>query len=36
LRNYLYNENFGTINYQYDVAVIRAFEHVIVPINEML
>jgi len=36
LRNHLFNENFDRIPYQYDVAVIRAFEHVIVPISEML
>lgn len=36
LRNYLYNEDFGRINYQFDVAVIRAFEHVVVPIDQML
>jgi carbamoyl-phosphate synthase large subunit len=36
LRNYLFNESFNRLNYQYDVAVIRAFEHVIVPINKMI
>lgn len=36
LRNYLFNEDFGRINYKYDVAVIRAFEHVVVPIRDML
>lgn len=36
LRNYLYNETFSRLDYQYDVAAIRAFEHVIVPISEML
>jgi carbamoyl-phosphate synthase large subunit len=36
LRNYLFNEEFGRLNYQTDVAVIRAFEHVVVPINKML
>lgn len=35
LRNFLFNEKFGRIDYKYDVAVIRAFEHIIVPINEM-
>jgi carbamoyl-phosphate synthase large subunit len=36
LRNYLFNENFGRLNHQTEVAVIRAFEHVVVPISEML
>lgn len=36
LRNYLFDEEFGRQNYQYDVAVIRALEHVVVPIKEML
>lgn len=36
LRNYLYNENFERLPYQSDVAVIRAFEHVVVPIKDML
>jgi carbamoyl-phosphate synthase large subunit len=36
LRNILYNEKFGRLNYQYNVAAIRAFEHVIVPIEKML
>lgn len=36
LRNYIYDEKFGRQNYQYNVAVIRAFEHVVVPINDML
>ena len=36
LRNFLFDEKFERIKYQYDVAVIRAFEHVIVPIKEML
>ncbi len=36
LRNYLFNEKFDRIDYQYDVAVIRAFEHQIVPIDSML
>ena len=35
LRNHLYNEQFSRLNYQYDVAVIRAFEHVVVPISKM-
>ncbi|MFL2580178.1 MAG: ATP-grasp domain-containing protein [Parvicellaceae bacterium] len=35
LRNELYNEKFNRLNYQFDVAVIRAFEHVIVPIDKM-
>lgn len=36
LRNYLSNEQFGRLNYQYDVAVIRALEHVVIPIKDML
>ena len=36
LRNYLFNESFSRLNYKSDVAVIRAFEHVVVPINQML
>jgi carbamoyl-phosphate synthase large subunit len=36
LRNVLYGESFGRLNYRFNVAAIRAFEHVIVPINEML
>jgi len=36
LRNVLFNEKFSRLKYQYDVAVIRAFEHVIVPIKDML
>lgn len=36
LRNHLNNENFQRLNYQYNVAVIRAFEHVVVPIDKML
>jgi carbamoyl-phosphate synthase large subunit len=35
LRNQLFDESFGRINYQWDVAVIRAFEHVVVPISKM-
>lgn len=34
-RNFLFNEKFGRINYQYNVAAIRAFEHILVPLNEM-
>jgi carbamoyl-phosphate synthase large subunit len=36
LRNVLDGEQFGRLDYQHDVAVIRAFEHVVVPINQML
>lgn len=36
LRNFIYNEKFSRINYQYNVAAIRAFEHVIVPMKEMI
>lgn len=35
LRNYLFNEEFSRITYQYNVAVIRAFEHVVIPIDQM-
>ena len=36
LRNYLFDETFERLPYSSDVAVIRAFEHVVVPIAEML
>lgn len=36
LRNILYKEKFTRINYMTDVAVIRAFEHVVVPIQDMI
>lgn len=36
LRNYLDGETFSRLDYQYNVAAIRAFEHVIVPIDQML
>lgn len=36
LRNILYEETFDRLNYRYDVAAIRAFEHVIVPFNQLL
>ena len=36
LRNVLYGEQFGRLPYQYDVAAIRTFEHVIVPIDKMI
>jgi carbamoyl-phosphate synthase large subunit len=36
LRNYLFNEDFNRIEHKTNVAVIRAFEHTVVPINEML
>lgn len=36
LRNILLGEEFGRINYRYNVAAIRAFEHVIVPVELML
>ena len=35
LRNHLFGETFGRLNYQYDVACIRAFEHIVVPIKDM-
>jgi carbamoyl-phosphate synthase large subunit len=36
LRNALYGESFGRLNYRTNVAVIRAFEHTIVPIEQLL
>jgi carbamoyl-phosphate synthase large subunit len=36
LRNVLFDEKFGRLNYTSDVACIRAFEHVVVPIKKML
>ncbi len=36
LRNHLFDECFGRLAYIDDVAAIRAFEHVLVPISEML
>ena len=36
LRNYLFEEKFDRLPYSSDVAVIRAFEHVVVPIEKML
>ncbi len=36
LRNILFDEKFDRIPYQYDVAVIRAFEHIVIPIKDML
>ncbi len=36
LRNHLFDEEFSRIDYQFNVAAIRAFEHVIVPIDQML
>jgi carbamoyl-phosphate synthase large subunit len=36
LRNVLFDEYFTRINYLFNVAAIRAFEHVIVPIEQML
>jgi carbamoyl-phosphate synthase large subunit len=36
LRNKLWREKFGRLNYQSEVAVIRAFEHVVVKISDML
>jgi carbamoyl-phosphate synthase large subunit len=35
LRNHLFEEEFDRIPYMYDVAVIRAFEHVVVPIDKL-
>lgn len=36
LRNVLFDERFTRLNYTNNVAVIRAFEHAIVPISDML
>ena len=36
LRDILDNERFGRLNYKNNVAVIRAFEHVVVPIDKMI
>jgi carbamoyl-phosphate synthase large subunit len=36
LRNWLHDEDFSTIDYRSDVAVMRAFDHVLVPMREML
>jgi carbamoyl-phosphate synthase large subunit len=36
LRHCLFGENFGRLGHQTNVAVIRAFEHVLVPIEQML
>lgn len=35
LRNYLFGERFSRIAYNHDMAAIRAFEHVIVPVDRM-
>ena len=34
-RNFVLDEDFGRLNYQYNVAAIRAFEHILVPIDKM-
>jgi carbamoyl-phosphate synthase large subunit len=34
-RNFLFGKKFGRLDYQYNVAAIRAFEHILVPLNEM-
>jgi carbamoyl-phosphate synthase large subunit len=36
LRHHLYGETFGRLDYRDNVAAIRAFEHVLVPIEEMI
>jgi carbamoyl-phosphate synthase large subunit len=36
LRNWLLGETFGRLDYRTDVAAIRAFEHVIVPTDQLL
>jgi carbamoyl-phosphate synthase large subunit len=36
LRHQLFGETFGRLGHQTNVAVIRAFEHVLVPIDQML
>lgn len=35
LRNFLYDEKFSRLRYRYNVAAVRAFEHVIVPVSKM-
>lgn len=35
LRNSLFGETFGRLNYRADVAVIRAFEHIVVPFEQL-
>jgi carbamoyl-phosphate synthase large subunit len=35
LRNHLYDEKFSRLSYRTDVAAIRAFEHVVVPMGNM-
>jgi carbamoyl-phosphate synthase large subunit len=35
LRNYLHGEEFARLSYRENVAVIRALEHVVIPIDEM-
>lgn len=35
LRNHLYGERFGRLRYTAEVAAIRAYEHVLVPIRDM-
>lgn len=34
-RNFIFGEHFGRLEYQYDVAAIRAFEHVLVPLHKL-
>ena len=34
-RNFVLDEKFGRLNYQCNVAAIRAFEHILVPIDKM-
>ena len=36
LQNRLNDKKFARLNYRYDVACIRAFEHIIVPMHQML
>jgi carbamoyl-phosphate synthase large subunit len=36
IRNFLLNEQFSNIQYQTDVAAIRAFSNILVPRSEML
>jgi carbamoyl-phosphate synthase large subunit len=35
IRNYLFDESFGRLNYQTNVAAIRAFQNMLVPISEI-
>jgi len=36
IRNFYLGERFGRLDYQYDVAAIRAFQNIIVPVSDMM